>query len=150
MFAILALVPLAASVAWAHAFLDHAAPGVGSSPSTAPAAISIWFAQELEPAFSTVEVLDQAGNHVDARDAKAGATDATILRTTLKPLPPGIYKVAWRVVSVDTGTFYFCVGLIVLQKVSRMDQRRNVRSAAGRGLNLLCHCRQINVARFLA
>jgi methionine-rich copper-binding protein CopC len=112
--AILALVTLAASAAWAHAFLDHATPGVGSSLSAAPAAVSIWFTQELEPAFSTVEVRDQSGNRVDADDAKVDATDATILRTTLKPLSPGMYKVAWRVVSVDThpteGTFYFRVG----------------------------------------
>jgi methionine-rich copper-binding protein CopC len=114
LLATLALVPLAASAAWAHAFLDHATPGVGSSLSTAPTAVSIWFTQELEPAFSTVEVLDQTGNRVDVGDAKVDASDATILRTTLKSLPPGMYKVAWRVVSVDThpteGTFYFRVG----------------------------------------
>jgi copper resistance protein C len=112
--AILALGTLTASAAWAHAFLDHATPGVGSSLSTAPAAVSIWFTQELEPAFSTMEVLDKSGNRVDAGDAKVDVTDATILRTTLKALPPGMYKVAWRVVSVDThpteGTFYFRVG----------------------------------------
>jgi methionine-rich copper-binding protein CopC len=112
--ATLALVPLAASAAWAHAFLDHATPAVGSSLSAAPAAVSIWFTQELEPAFSTVEVVDQSGNRVDAGDAKVDTTDATILRTTLKPLLPGMYKVAWRVLSVDThtteGTFYFRVG----------------------------------------
>lgn len=113
-FAILALVTLATSVARAHAFLDHASPGVGSSLLTAPTAISIWFTQELEPAFSTVEVRDQSGNRVDAGDAAVDASDATILRATLKPLPPGTYKVTWRVVSIDThpteGTFTFHVG----------------------------------------
>lgn len=111
---LLALMTVATSPAWAHAFLDHATPSVGSALATAPAAVSIWFTQELEPAFSTVEVVDQAGNRVDAGDAKVDASDATILRTTLKALPPGMYKVAWRVVSVDThpteGTFYFRVG----------------------------------------
>jgi len=114
LLAVSALVTFAASSAWAHAFLDHAIPSVGNSVPTSPATISITFTQELEPAFSTVEVRDQAGNRVDAGDAQVDASDATILHATLKPLPPGIYKVAWRVVSVDThpteGTFTFRVG----------------------------------------
>jgi methionine-rich copper-binding protein CopC len=39
--------------------------------------------------------------------------EPTVLRTTLKKLPPGTYKVVWRVLSVDThvttGTFTFTV-----------------------------------------
>ena len=112
--ALLALALFAASPALAHAFLDHALPRVGSELPTAPATVTIWFTQELEPAFSTLEVRDQAGNRVDAGDAQVDAKDATILRASLKPLAPGVYKVAWRVVSVDThptdGTFVFQVG----------------------------------------
>jgi methionine-rich copper-binding protein CopC len=107
-------VTLVASLAHAHAFLDHADPAVGRTVATAPSAITIWFTQELEPAFSTVEVRDEAGNRVDAGDAMIDASDATILRAKLKPLSPGTYKVAWRVLSVDThtteGTFTFKVG----------------------------------------
>jgi copper resistance protein C len=110
------LVPVALigpPAAHAHAFLDHASPAVGSTLQRAPATISIWFTQELEPAFSTVEVRDQSGSRVDAGDAQVDARDATLLHATLKPLPPGTYKVAWRVVSVDThptdGTFTFRV-----------------------------------------
>jgi methionine-rich copper-binding protein CopC len=98
----------------AHAFLDHASPSVGSTLPGPPATVSIWFTQELEPAFSTIEVKDQSGNRVDAGDAQVDAKDATLLRATLKPLPAGTYKVFWRVVSVDThptdGTFTFHVG----------------------------------------
>jgi hypothetical protein len=103
-----------APVADAHAFLDHASPAVGSTLPQSPATVSIWFTQELEPAFSTLEVTDQSGNRVDDNDAHVDAGDATLLRASLKPLPPGAYKVAWRVVSVDThptdGTFSFHVG----------------------------------------
>jgi copper resistance protein C len=110
----LALASFAASPALAHAFLDHSLPPVGGALPTAPAGVTIWFTQELEPAFSTVEVTDQSGNRVDAGDAQVDAKDASILHATLKPLPPGTYKVAWRVVSVDThpteGTFFFRVG----------------------------------------
>lgn len=111
LLAILCMLAPAASTAWAHAFLDHASPAVGSSLPKAPTTITIWFTQEFEPAFSAVEVKDQAGNRVDAGDAAVDGADATVLRTTLKPLRPGVYKVAWRVVSIDThateGTFSF-------------------------------------------
>ncbi len=55
----------AAPTARAHAFLDHASPGVGSTLRQAPATISLWFTQELEPAFSTVSIVDQGGQRVD-------------------------------------------------------------------------------------
>jgi methionine-rich copper-binding protein CopC len=114
LFALLALLPLAASPASAHAFLDHASPAVGSAVQRLPSIISLWFTQELEPAFSTVSVVDQSGARVDAADAAVDAKDATLLHASLKPLPPGTYKVMWRVVSVDThateGTFTFRVG----------------------------------------
>ena len=108
------LAVLAASLAHAHAFLDHASPAVGRTVATAPPAVTIWFTQELEPAFSSVQVQDQSGARVDAGDPQVDPKDAIILRVSLKPLPPGKYKVVWRVVSVDThpteGTFTFMVG----------------------------------------
>jgi hypothetical protein len=101
-------------VALAHAFLDHAAPAVGSSVAPAPAAVKLWFTEQLEPSFSSVEVTDPSGKRVDAGDAKVVPGDGTELEATLKPLPPGTYKVIWHVVSADThrteGTFTFTVG----------------------------------------
>jgi copper resistance protein C len=101
-------------LAQAHAFLDHASPAVGRTVPASPPAVTIWFTQELEPAFSSIEVQDQSGARVDVGDAKVDGKDPTILRVSLKPLPPGKYKVFWRVVSVDThpteGTFTFSVG----------------------------------------
>ena len=43
---------------WAHAFLDHAEPKVGSTVANSPTELKIWFTQNLEPAFSTLEVQD--------------------------------------------------------------------------------------------
>ena len=104
---------LAAPAALAHAFLDHASPAVGSTLRQPPATISLWFTQELEPAFSTVTIVDQNGQRVDGGDAQVDARDQTLMHASLKPLPAGTYKVAWRVVSVDThtteGTFTFRV-----------------------------------------
>jgi len=110
----LVMLALAAPAAWAHAFLDHALPSVGNAMATPPPTIRIWFTQELEPAFSTVEVRDDSGNRVDAGDAAVDGADPTLLHATLKPLPPGKYHVGWHVLSVDThtteGTFTFTVG----------------------------------------
>ncbi|HEY4139274.1 MAG TPA: copper resistance CopC family protein [Casimicrobiaceae bacterium] len=97
----------------AHAFLDHAAPVVGSTVRAAPAQVKLWFTQQLEPAFSTVRVVDRSNKRVDRDDAKLDAADARILQVSLPPLAPGHYRVVWRVLSVDThvteGDFAFDV-----------------------------------------
>ena len=103
----------AAPYAIAHAFLDHASPRVGSTVHGAPAAVKLWFTEELEPAFSTMRVLDKGGKPVDRGDAHVDKSDRTLLEVALAPLAPGSYRVRWRVVSVDThvteGDFTFDV-----------------------------------------
>jgi methionine-rich copper-binding protein CopC len=105
---------LAVRAACAHAFLDHASPAVGSSLPTAPAALTMWFTQQLEPSFTTATVSDKSGNRVDAGPAQVDANDPTQLRVPLKPLAPGTYTVSWHALSVDThtttGHFTFTVG----------------------------------------
>lgn len=99
--------------AFAHAFLDRASPAVGGVVAQSPADVRIWFTQKLEASFSSIEVLDSAGQRVDQEDAKVDAQDATLLRVSLKSLPPGTYKVLWHAVSTDThatsGDFIFTV-----------------------------------------
>jgi methionine-rich copper-binding protein CopC len=108
---LLALWPFGATVAQAHAFLDHAEPRVGSTVQTAPRELSLSFTEELEPAFSTVEVRDANGARVDQGKARVSAS---VMRVGLKPLPPGTYMVQWHALSVDThkteGSFSFHVG----------------------------------------
>ena len=100
-----------ATGALAHAMLDHAAPRVGSSVRVAPDRVELWFSERLEPAFSTLKVLDSSGRQVDRRDASLDADDHAHLTVSLTPLPRGSYRVVWRVVSVDThsttGDFVF-------------------------------------------
>jgi copper resistance protein C len=104
----------AASVARAHAFLDHASPAVGSAIPTAPAAVTLWFTQDLEPAFCSVTVTDQAGQRVDLGNVQIPQGTPAELQVGLRPLPAGTYTVSWHVVSVDThptqGSFTFDVG----------------------------------------
>src|SRR6185437_4440518 len=56
--------------AGAHAFLHHADPRVGSTVAHSPAQVTLPFTEKLEPAFSTLKVLDAAGKEVDAHDLK--------------------------------------------------------------------------------
>ena len=102
---------MAAQAAYAHAFLDHAEPRVGSTVPTAPKEVVLIFSQKIEPAFSSVEVSDGNGARVDQGKANISATT---MRIGLKPLPPGTYRVRWQVLSVDThtteGNFSFQVG----------------------------------------
>ena len=97
----------------AHAFLDHADPRVGAVVHTSPAQVQLWFSEELEPAFSSVQVVDASGKRVDKSDQRIDASNRTLMRVSVSPLPPGVYKVSWRVVSVDThvteGDFTFTV-----------------------------------------
>jgi copper resistance protein C len=111
-FAIAAMLTVIASAAAeAHAFLDHAEPRVGSTVPTAPRELSLTYTQNLEPAFSTVEVTDASGTRVDQGKP---SFNANVMRVGLKPLSPGTYRVRWHVLSVDThrteGNFTFHVG----------------------------------------
>jgi len=87
---------------WAHAFVDHAEPAVGSQIQAAPTQVKIWFTQKLEPAMSKIQVFDSTGLEVDKRDVKIDQSNAALLTVSLPELKPGKYKVVWRVVSVDT------------------------------------------------
>jgi methionine-rich copper-binding protein CopC len=91
-----------AAQAFAHAFLDRATPAVGSTVRGSPGEVRLRFTQELEPAFSTVRVLDANGRQVDRGDKQVDPNDRTVLRVSLSTLPPGTYRVLWRVLSVDT------------------------------------------------
>jgi methionine-rich copper-binding protein CopC len=99
--------------AWAHASLDHADPKVGGTVTNSPAEIKIWFTQNLEPAFSTLEVRDAQGKEVDKKDAHLDDKDKSLFLVSLPQLSAGTYTVIWHAVSVDThrtqGTFHFTV-----------------------------------------
>src|SRR5262249_60566956 len=55
----------------------------------------------LEPAYSSVRVVNERGEQVDRRDAHVDRANPAVLRATLPTLPPGTYKVLWRVLSID-------------------------------------------------
>lgn len=93
---------LGAAEAGAHAFLERADPRVGSSAKSPPAQVRLWFTESLEPAFSSVQVVNEAGQRMDKGDSQLDPSNLTLLRISLPSLPPGTYKVIWRVLSVDS------------------------------------------------
>jgi methionine-rich copper-binding protein CopC len=109
------LVLLAASARLeAHAFLNDAEPGVGSTVQTSPSEVRIRLTENIEPALSSIQVFDQSEKEVDKRDVHLDRSDHALLHVSLPRLGAGTYKVVWRVVSVDThvtnGSFTYRVG----------------------------------------
>ena len=86
---------------FAHGMLERATPAAGSTVHGSPAEVKLLFSQALEPAFSTLRVLDASGKQVDRQDQTVDAADARELRVSLQPLAPGAYRVIWRVLSRD-------------------------------------------------
>jgi len=111
-FAISALLTLTAgTAAKAHAFLDHAEPRVGNKVASPPHAVTLWFTQNLEPAFSSVTVTNAAGQRVDVGKPRISGNQMSV---SLRGGGTGTYHVSWHVLSVDThkteGNFTFQVG----------------------------------------
>ncbi len=103
---------LLASPVLAHALLQRATPRVGSLVSTAPAEIRLEFSEAVEPALSRITMHDAHGAAVGLGSAKTAPRAANILVSPITAkLTPGVYKVEWRAVSVDThvteGDFVF-------------------------------------------
>jgi copper resistance protein C len=107
----LLLAALSNAAAHAHAFLDHASPLVGSTVASAPREVSLTFTQNLEAAFSSVQVTGPNGARVDAGKPQISGNT---MHVGLKAAGPGTYHVRWHALSVDThkteGSFTFSVG----------------------------------------
>ena len=103
-----ALLLFVAADAYAHAQLERAEPRVGSVVQQPPREVALTFTQSLEGSFSTLEITDAAGQRVED-----GTPDiqGNVMRVPVKTLPPGVYRVKWHVLSVDThqteGNFTF-------------------------------------------
>jgi methionine-rich copper-binding protein CopC len=95
----------------AHAVLDRASPAVGSTVASAPREVSLTFSQNLEAAFSSIQVTDASGTRVDQGKPQISGNT---MRIGLKSLSQGTYRVRWQALSVDThkteGSFTFTVG----------------------------------------
>lgn len=108
------LCTLAPVVASAHAFLDRAVPGVGSTVSGSPGELQLSFTQNVVVALSGVRIASAGGAAVAVSKPTGDAASPNVLHVRLgRALPPGVYLVTWHVVSVDThptsGSYKFTV-----------------------------------------
>jgi len=97
-----------ASLAEAHAFLDHAEPKVGSTVA-APTEVKLWMTMGLRKA-STLQVLDASGKEVDGKDVRVNEETMAV---SVPRLGAGTYTVEWKAVAScghkTSGTFVFVV-----------------------------------------
>jgi methionine-rich copper-binding protein CopC len=101
------------SLVGAHSLPERFVPQRDAMLSTAPAEVRILFGGEIERAFSTIEVTDSGGHRVDKGNASVDEKNRQLLRVSLGPLSPGVYRVLWRILAVDghrnEGTYVFTV-----------------------------------------
>lgn len=100
--------------AWGHAFPDHSEPRVGWTLQTPPPRVRMWYDGALEPAFSTIKVVNASHQQVDNGDGGVNPADHTVLEASLPPLPQGQYRIVWSVVAHDghrtEGDLSFTIG----------------------------------------
>ena len=92
---------LVATTASPHASLVRSSPARRATLTTAPDRVQLWFNEAIEARFSSVSVWDAAGRQVDLGDTRVEPEDPKRLTVRLKPLGRGVYRVRFRVLSVD-------------------------------------------------
>ena len=105
---------IAATAAFAHAQLQKATPAVGGTVNASPTENRLKFSEGVEPRFSGIALATQDGAAETIGKPSVDPADNSVLIATIaQPLKPGVYKVTWRAVSVDThktqGSFVFTV-----------------------------------------
>jgi copper transport protein len=100
----LCLVLIVSLPAEAHAILIKSDPAKDAVLTSAPRQVSMWFTENLNPTFSSAEVVNAANKRVDANDAHVMAGNTTEMVVSLQAnLPPDVYVVVWRSQSADDG-----------------------------------------------
>lgn len=74
----------------------------------------MWFSEDLNPTFSTAQVITVKNQRVDLKNAHIAPGDPREMDVSLQSIPPGVYVVIWRTQSADdghilTGSFIFKV-----------------------------------------
>ncbi len=116
LFALAALGMIAApAVVSAHANLARSEPVAGSPNPVAPTEIRLWFTENPELRYSEIAVYDTTRQRYDQGTLRQLPGDPLLLAIDVRPLPEGIYTVAWKANSaVDghttVGSFAFAVG----------------------------------------
>lgn len=106
---------LVEQTASAHANLLKASPEPSQALDAPPERVIIWFTEPIEPAFSSIVVLDAQGTNVTEGNTTFDSTEPTAMWVLIAQVEYGTFTVVWKnVSSVDghkaTGSFLFSVG----------------------------------------
>ncbi|MCE9523345.1 MAG: copper resistance protein CopC [Alphaproteobacteria bacterium] len=86
----------------AHAALRHATPAAGTVLSEAPVEITLEFSAAIDVARAELKLTREAGDPIALRAPENAPLTATTLRKSIDAaLAPGVYRIFWRVISVD-------------------------------------------------
>jgi copper transport protein len=136
-----AIVLALASDAGAHALLRSSTPAANAVLSDPPEGVTVVFTEEPEPSLSSIHVLGSSAAGFEQGRPRRVASDDRALRVDLRPLPRGVYTVAWRVVSrVDghatAGSFAFGVQVAVTPESAKGPTAVAPRSPPPSGLEM--------------
>jgi methionine-rich copper-binding protein CopC len=97
---IAALLLATAQLAFAHAHPTQQTPAPDATVE-APHEAAIDFTEGLEPAFSTLTVIDAAGKQVNSAKSAVDANNKKHMSVALGDLKTGTYQVEWTAVADD-------------------------------------------------
>ena len=103
-----------AAPAWAHAVLKSTDPPKDGVAATSPRDLSLTFNENVEVSFGAIRVYTCGGQRITTGTPRhSPATDRTVV-VSIPKLAPGVYLVAWRVISADShpvdGSYSFRIG----------------------------------------
>ncbi|MCX8956206.1 CopC domain-containing protein YobA [Erwinia psidii] len=99
---------------FAHAHLKSQYPAANARVTASPQALTLTFSEDIEPAFSGVDLTDAGQKSVPLAKAQRAPQQHNQMIVPLeKPLVSGLYQVNWHVLSTDghktSGTYSFSV-----------------------------------------
>lgn len=99
---------------FAHAELVSSSPADGATVAPGPVTVTATYTEEIDPARSTIEVLDASGKTLGSGGVPGSDAKHTTMEVALSDVPAGTYTVRWTSVTPDDsgvlrGTFSFTV-----------------------------------------
>jgi copper transport protein len=91
------------AIGYSHVGVVESSPPVDGTVASSPEMITVNFGGSIEPAFSKIEVFDPKGEKVSAK-CRFLEEDSVIESDLQENLSPGVYKVKWKVMSLDGHT----------------------------------------------
>jgi copper transport protein len=119
--------------AWAHATLTSTSPPKDGVAAQSPTELSLTYNENVEVSFGAVRVYSCEGKRISTGSPHHAASSSHTVVVSVPKLAPGIYLVAWRVISADAhpvgGTYAFRVGAGAAPSVNGCATETNAASS---------------------